>query len=85
MTDSRVDSRDNALLGVGAIEGTYSEFNEMNVFSRTFLKGFMDFLDDYEPFRILPRGRLLSLRPYRAFRVEIFAYQNIIFIREDLV
>jgi FkbM family methyltransferase len=61
------------------------EFNEMNVFSRTFLKDLMGFLNDYEPFRILPHGRLLGLRPYRAFWVEVFAYQNIVFIIEDLV
>lgn len=61
------------------------EFNEMNVYSGTFLKNFIDFLDDYEPFRILPRGRLLSLKPYRAFWVEVFAYQNIVFILNELV
>ncbi|MEQ9620291.1 MAG: FkbM family methyltransferase [Deltaproteobacteria bacterium] len=61
------------------------EFNEMNIYSGTFLRNFMDFLDDYEPFRILPYGRLLGLRPYRPFFAEIFTYQNIVFIRKELV
>jgi FkbM family methyltransferase len=61
------------------------EFNEMNAYAGTFLKDLMDFLSEYEPFRILPRGRLLSLRPYRAYWVEVFAYQNIAFIRKDFV
>lgn len=60
------------------------EFNQMNVYSGTFLRNFMDFLDDYEPFRILPYGRLLRLKPYRAVLAEIFAYQNIVFIRKGL-
>ncbi len=61
------------------------EFNEMNVYSGTFLRDFMDFLADYEPFRILPYGRLLRLTPYRSYLAEVFAYQNIVFIRKDLV
>ena len=61
------------------------EFNAMNVYSGTFLRNLIDFMDDYEPYRILPHGRLLSLRPYRAYLVEVFAYQNIIFIKKDLV
>ena len=65
------------------------EFNRMNVYSGTFFRNFIDFLDDYEPFRILPYGRLLGLGPYRlssrAFLTEIFAYQNIVFIRKELV
>ena len=61
------------------------EFNAMNVYSGTFLRNLIDFMDDYEPYRILPHGRLLSLRPYRAYWVEVFAYQNIIFIKKDLV
>lgn len=61
------------------------EFNEMNAYAGIFLKDLMDFLSEYEPFRILPRGRLLSLRPYRAYWVEVFAYQNIAFIRKDIV
>lgn len=56
------------------------EFNEMNIISRCFLRDISKNLPGYEPFRILPRGRLLPLSPYNAIFVEIFAYQNIVYI-----
>ena len=53
------------------------EFNEMNVYSRTFFKDFMDMLPDYIIYRMMPRG-LYKLCPYRPSTHEIFAFQNII-------
>ena len=58
------------------------EFNEMNVVSGVFVKNFIDLLKEYRPYRLLPEGRLLPLTPYHALFVELFAYQNIVFIRE---
>lgn len=58
------------------------EFNEMNVVSRTFMKDFVDALVGYRAWRILPMGRLLPLPPYHAPFVEIFAYQNLVFIKD---
>ncbi len=52
------------------------EFNEMNVFSRTFLKDFYDLLSAYEFFRVMPTG-LLPLGRYNP-RNEIFAFQNLV-------
>lgn len=55
------------------------EFNEMNTKSRTFLKDVVDAVPGYEPFRILPGGRLLPLcAPYQPWTHEIFAYQNLL-------
>jgi len=58
------------------------EFNEMNVMSGSFVKNFIDMLPGYRLYRILPMGRLLPLEPYRSLFVELFAYQNIVFIKE---
>jgi FkbM family methyltransferase len=57
------------------------EFNEMNVVSGSFVKNFIDMLPGYKPYRILPMGHLLPLEPYHALFVEIFAYQNIVFVK----
>lgn len=65
-----------------AVKYIVIEFNEMNVVSGSFVKNFMDMLPDYQPYRILPMGRLLPLDPYCALFVELFAYQNIAFIRK---
>lgn len=54
------------------------EFNEMNVFSRVFLKDFYDILPGYEFFRLSHQG-LLPLGKYDTIN-EIFKYQNFIAI-----
>ncbi|MBY6243402.1 FkbM family methyltransferase [Methylosinus sp. Sm6] len=59
------------------------EFNEMNIISHCFLRDITNMLPGYEPFRILPQGRLLPLTPYRPLFAEIFAYQNIAFVKAD--
>jgi FkbM family methyltransferase len=58
------------------------EFNEMNVKSRTFVLDLEKSLGGFKAFRILPGGKLLSLSPYSAWRTEIFAYQNLAFVRD---
>jgi FkbM family methyltransferase len=60
------------------------EFNEMNVRSRTFLMDICNELPGYKVERILPGGKTLELnKPYRAWHHEIFAYQNLLFTRQD--
>jgi len=58
------------------------EFNEMNVESRVFFKDFYDLLEDYTLYRLLPKS-LLKLGDYKPIHHEIFAYQNIIAIRDN--
>lgn len=65
----------------GLINMIQFEFNEMNVVSRTFFKDFIELLEGFRFYRMLPDG-LLDLGIYRAYRMEIFAYQNIVAIRE---
>lgn len=60
------------------------EFNEMNVISRSFFRDFENLLVNFELFRLLPQG-LLPLNGKSPVFVEIFAYQNIVAIRKDLV
>lgn len=59
------------------------EFNEMNAYSRTFFKDFIDILPNHIFFRIMPRT-LYNLGPYRPITHEIFAFQNILAIPKDL-
>ncbi|MEK7573659.1 MAG: FkbM family methyltransferase [Patescibacteria group bacterium] len=59
------------------------EFNEMNAYSRTFFKDFIDTLPDYIFYRIMPRG-LYKLDSYRPSSYEIFAFQNIIAVHKSM-
>jgi len=69
------------LLAAGAIAAVVFEFNEMNVISRVFLRDFYDLLPGYCFYRLLPDG-LAPLGPYVARQCEIFAYQNIVAVRD---
>lgn len=64
------------------IELVQFEFNEMHVASRTFFKDFVDLLANFRLYRILPSGCLPLT--YRAVSCEIFAYQNILAVRNDI-
>lgn len=55
------------------------EFNEMNVYSRTYLHDFITLLAGYRLFRLSGNG-LIDLSDYRPVTHEIFAYQNIVAI-----
>jgi FkbM family methyltransferase len=57
------------------------EFNELNVFSRTFFRDFRTLLPSYDFFRLLPRG-LLPLTN-NIVTTEIFAFQNILAVPKD--
>lgn len=65
------------------IDIIHFEFNEMNVFSRTFMRDFFEVLPDFDFYRLLPQG-LLPLNNYSALSCEIFLFQNIIAIRRGV-
>ncbi len=71
------------LLAAQCIDMIHFEFNEMNVFSRTFGQDFAKLLSNYAIYRMLPNG-LVPLGPYSPLHYEIFAYQNLVAIRRDL-
>lgn len=58
------------------------EFNEMNVYSRTFLRDFIKILPNYTFFRLLPKG-LVALDRYRPLTYEIFGFQNIVAVKQE--
>lgn len=66
----------------GMIDVIQFEFNEMNVVSRAFLRDFLTLLPQYTFFRMLPDG-LIPLDVRHPFLYEIFAYQNVVAIRDD--
>jgi FkbM family methyltransferase len=68
--------------GVRAIQ---FEFNEMNVFSRVFLKDFYDLLGDEWCFFRLDSHKLIPLGSHYDTANEIFKFQNIIAIRESFL
>lgn len=57
------------------------EVNEMNVYSRVFFKDFIDLLQNYKLYRLMPRG-LLPITDYIPKMHEIFAFQNIVAINK---
>lgn len=57
------------------------EFNEMNVYSRTLFKDFIDILPKRIFYRIMPRG-LYKMGAYRPSTHEIFAFQNVLAVPE---
>ncbi len=66
----------------GLIDAVHFEFNEMNVYSRTFFKDIYEILNGYSFYRMLPDG-LAPLGNYRnPLLFELFAYQNIVALRE---
>ena len=71
------------LVSRGAIDLIQFEFNEMNPYTRVFLRDFMDILPGYRLYRLLPKD-LLPLSPYVPLEHELFAFQNIVAIRRDI-
>ncbi len=66
------------LLRNDQIDLIHIEFNEMNVISRVFYRDFAQTLQNYTPYRLLPKG-VLPLRK-KPRRNELFAYQNLVFV-----
>lgn len=59
------------------------EFNEMNAVSGAHYNDFVGVLGDlYIPFRLLPGGKLLSLEGQSPLFTELYAYQNIVFLKK---
>lgn len=69
------------LLENKAIKCIHFEFNEMNVISKVFMRDFVNLLDNYELYRLLPKG-MISLEDSPVL-TEIYAYQNIIAINKQ--
>ena len=70
-------------LGRGEFDVIHFEFNEMNVLTRHFLRDFRSVLPDFTLHRLLPRGLLALPKDEPPMRQEVFAYQNIVAIRES--
>ncbi len=74
------------VLASDALKFIQIEFNEMNASSSTFLRELIDIVPpQFETFRLLPGGKLLPLKPYVIWQNEIFGFQNIAFIRKDML
>ena len=69
------------LLSEGRIGLIHFEFNEMNVYSRSFFRDFRTMLRGYEFFRLLPSD-LLPLRT-NALDTELFGFQNILAVPRE--
>ena len=65
------------------IKAIHFEFNEMNIVSRVSFKNFLDYLKEYELYRILPGGKLLKIKKYSPINCEIYAFQNIVAILKE--
>jgi FkbM family methyltransferase len=63
------------------IDIVHFEFNEMNVVSRVFFRDFYNLLPNYKFYRMVPDG-YLPLDMYNSLFCEIYAYQNILAIRQ---
>jgi FkbM family methyltransferase len=71
------------ILTDGMVELIQLEFNEMNTVSRVFFRDFYTLLGDrYDIYRLLPGG-LLPITKYRPLLCELFAYQNLLFVRRS--
>lgn len=66
-----------------AIDIIHFEFNVMNVYSRVFFKDFFELLENYNLYRLLPKG-FIHIEKYESVHCEIFAYQNIVAVRKKL-
>lgn len=67
------------LLAAHKIKIVQFEFNEMNVFSRSYLRDFIELLPQHTFCRLMPQG-LFPLGKYRPLTHEIFGFQNVIAI-----
>jgi hypothetical protein len=65
------------LLAAGLIRVLHIEFNEMNVFSRVFLRDFRELLSRHTAYRMLPGIISVSDSPLAS---ELFAFQNVVFV-----
>lgn len=59
------------------------EFNDMNVYSRVFMRDFFELLNNFSMYRLLQNG-VVPLGEYNPLKHEVFAFQNIVAIRNDI-
>lgn len=71
------------LLASNKIHIILFEFNEMNVYTGTFLHHFRQVLPNFQFYRLLPHG-LIPLDTYRPLEQEIFGFQNIVCVHQDV-
>lgn len=64
------------------IDIVHFEFNSMNTASKVFFKDFFNYLNNFDLYRLLPRG-VIKISTYEPVYNEIFGYQNIVAIRKD--
>jgi FkbM family methyltransferase len=62
------------------IDAIQFEFNSMNIIGRCFLRDFFEILRQYRFYRMLPGG-VVPLGEYSPVLCEIFAFQNVVAIR----
>ena len=55
----------------------------MNIVSRVSFNFFLDYLREYEFYRILPGGKLFNIKKYSLINFEIYAFQNIVAILKE--
>lgn len=72
-----------SLIEKGKIDVIQFEINEMNLYARVFLKDFYALLKGYEFYR-MDTNKIIPLGNYEAAN-EIFLYQNIIAIRQNII
>lgn len=72
-----------ALLEAKKIATIQFEFTDCNVLSRTFMRDFYELLQGFTFFRLAP-DHLVPLGPYAA-RLEVFQFQNILAVRDDVL
>jgi FkbM family methyltransferase len=70
------------LLNARKIRLIQFEFNVMNVYSRVFLRDFIEILPNYTLYKLLPDG-LIPIHPYTPWLTEIFSFHNILAILEE--
>ncbi len=68
------------MLSQGRVRFILFEFNEMHAYNRSFLRDFIDLLQNFTLYRLLPDG-LAPLGTYAPLTHEIFAFQNIVAIK----
>jgi FkbM family methyltransferase len=71
------------LLNENRVKIIQFEFNEFNIFSRTFMIDFYEMLRGFTFYRVMPNGGLRAMGAYNS-SLEIFRYQNILAVRNDL-
>jgi FkbM family methyltransferase len=69
-------------VGARQIDFVQFEFNAMNIESRTFFRDIVALLPNYRFHRLLPDG--WAPLPYSPITCEVFAYQNVVAIRDGL-